>query len=61
MKRENIEADLHDPRYRYCRHKTPAHEVLELIDEQLKSFGLEIVLDNCGDIDPLWRIDKRNV
>jgi len=42
-----------------ARWKTLAGETLEIVDEQLAAFGLEIVWYDSGSDDHIWRIEKR--
>jgi hypothetical protein len=41
-----------------ARWKESPHEVLKVVDEQLKEFGLEIITTDIFDPDPIWKIEK---
>jgi hypothetical protein len=44
----------------YVRCKGTPEQVLELIDDQLKQFGLEVIMFDSGWDDYIWSIDKRS-
>lgn len=44
-----------------ARWKTPAGIMLEILDDQLTTFGLEIVQYDSGSDDHIWRIERRAV
>lgn len=40
-------------------YKESPHSVLELVDKQLKAFGLEVVMIDTGSDEYEWRIERR--
>ena len=56
---DEMEAACDGDEYGVVDWKAPAGDVLELIDDQLAAFGLEVVEVDTGADDFMWKIEKR--